>query len=120
MFTYLVDFRVTSSREMGRQIEGRGVRRIFFSPAGARASFGDPATFSRGREVETDTVKLSGDCAPEESRLRLRMRVDQITTEPFEFEGHAVTAPEDEPRFFVGRYRENIGGWVLSGSPESF
>ncbi len=120
MFTYLVDFRVTSSRGMGRQIEGRGIRRIFFNPGGARASFGDPATFSRGREVQTDTVRLFGDYTPEESRLRLRMRVYQSTAEPFEFEGRAVTAPENEPSFFVGRYGENVGGWVLSGSPESF
>jgi hypothetical protein len=120
-FTYLVDFRVTASREwMGRQIEIRGVRRIFFNPDGARASFADPSTFTRGYEVETDTVRLSGDYTPEESRLRLKMRVNHAATEPFEFEGHAVAAPEDEPRFFVGRYRENVGGWVLSASPESF
>lgn len=120
LFTYLIEFRVTSSRELGRQIEARGVRRVFFNPGGARASFGDPLSFIRGREVETDQVRFSGEYTPEESRLRLRMRIYESTPEPVEFEGQPVAAPLNEPSIFLGRWRENFGGWVLSGSPMSF
>ncbi len=120
VFTYLVDFQIISSHGMGEQIEGRGMRRVFFSPAGAHASFADPMSFSRGREVETDMVRLSGEYTPEVPSLMLHVRVYESTAMPFEFEGHPVVTPENEPSIFSGRWRGNVGGWMLSCSPMSF
>jgi hypothetical protein len=119
-FTYLINFKVISSHGMGELVEGRGVRRVFFSPTGAHASFADPASFSRGREVETDLVKISGRYDPQDTRLTLRMRVYETMPEPVQFEGHPVATPADEPLLFLGLWRGNVGGWILTTSPTSF
>jgi hypothetical protein len=119
-FTYLINFKVISSRAMGELVEGRGVRRVFFSPAGAHASFADPESFCHGREVETDLVKLSGQYDPANTRMMLHMRVYETTPEPIQFEGHPVAAPADEPLIFLGQWRGNVGGWILTTSPTSF
>ena len=119
-FTYLIDFRVVSSRHMGEQVECRGVRRIFFSPSGAHASFADPSSFSRGRQIETDTVRLFGDYTSEDTGLTLQMRVYESTLEPLVFEGQPVARPANEPSIFLGMWRDNVGGWMLTSSPTSF
>ncbi len=119
-FTYLIDFLVVSSRHMGEQVEWRGVRRVFFSPSGAHASFADPSSFSRGRQIETDTVRLFGDYTSEDTGLTLQMRVYESTFEPVEFKGQPVAAPANEPSIFLGMWRDNIGGWMLTSSPASF
>jgi hypothetical protein len=115
-FTYRVRFHI----EMGRWIEGRGERIVFFNPGGAHASFLDPDSFSRGQAVESDTVKLTGEYVPEDSRLMLQMRICRTAFEPVQFAGHRIEAPEDEPWIFQGRWRDNVGGWMFSGTPSSF
>jgi hypothetical protein len=119
-FTYLINFDVVSSRELGREIEGRGVRRIFFSPDGARASFGDPLTFAHGREVQTDKVKLSGEWRPEKSHMRLRLWIYDSQSRRAVPGSGIVRVPANEPLIFLGRYRENVGGWMFSPSSTSF
>ncbi len=119
-FTYLIEFLVVASHNMGEQVECRGVRRIFFSPGGAHASFADLSSFSHGRQIETDTVRLFGDYNSEDTLITLQMRVYESTFEPVEFEGRTVAAPANEPSIFLGMWRDNIGGWTLSSSPASF
>ncbi len=119
-FTYLIDFRVVSSRAMGEQLEWRGVRRIFFSPRGAHASFADLSSFSHGRQIETDTVRLMGDYDSADTHLTLQMRVYESTVEAVQFEGQPVAAPEHEPSLFLGIWRDNINGWMLTSSPTNF
>jgi hypothetical protein len=119
-FTYLIDFLVVSSRNGGEQVEGRGVRRVFFNPGGAHASFADPSSFSHGRQIETDTVRLFGDYTPTDITVTLQMRVYESSFEQVEFEGQPVATPANGPSFFRGVWRDNIGGWTLTGSPASF
>ena len=119
-FTYLIDFRVVSSRGMGEQLEWRGVRRIFFSPRGAHASFGDLSSFSHGRQIETDTVRLTGDYTSADTLLTLQMRVYESRVEAVQFEGQPVAAPDDEPLRFLGIWRDNVNGWMLTSSPTNF
>jgi hypothetical protein len=119
-FTYLIDFLVVSSRNHGEQVEGRGVRHVFFNPGGAHASFADPLSFSHGRQIETDTVRLFGDYTSEDVSVTLQMRVYESSFEQVEFEGRPVAAPANEPSIFRGVWRDNIGGWMLTGAPASF
>ena len=119
-FTYLIDFLVVSSRNGGEQVEGRGVRRVFFNPSGAHASFADPSSFSHGRQIETDTVRLFGDYTSRDVTVTLQMQVYESSFEQVEFEGQPVAAPANEPSIFTGVWRDNIGGWTLTGSPASF
>jgi hypothetical protein len=121
LFTYRVDFHVVSSREMGRQIDATGVRRVFFSPNGVRASFADPLTFSRGRPVEVDLVRFHAVYTPEEGPLMtLRMRTYESFVEPIVSDSGRVVTPPEGPSSFTGRVDENFDGWLLSASPMSF
>jgi len=114
-FTYELEFRVVMVSGRGREFIGDGIRRIYFHPKGARASFNDPKTFARDQLIETDSVRVRAEYLAD-SVLVMKVTAVELTAQPFKLDGRSIELPPGRTHemTLIGNFRLDHGGTFLA------